>query len=148
MGALLPKIFTLILITTVITTGKRFAIASIPQFQKKGAVPKRALTVGTPRISCVLFTSGKFLKYHYISKKRSRKHEPMNLHSIHVWFIIQTQTTIFFASLTFLYKLKDQYQNNFLRVSKKKKKEREEKVSVCQHCQLVQINVKNTIYRT
>lgn len=52
--------------TTVITIGKIFAIASIPQFQKKGAVPKRALTVGTPRISCALFTSGKFLKYNYI----------------------------------------------------------------------------------
>jgi hypothetical protein len=31
------------------TTGKKFAKASIPQFQKKGEVPNRALTVGTPK---------------------------------------------------------------------------------------------------
>lgn len=33
------------------TGGKSFVIASIPQFQKNGDVPNRALTVGTPRIS-------------------------------------------------------------------------------------------------
>lgn len=45
--------------------GKNFAKASIPQFQKKGAVPNRALTVGTFSISCALFTSGKFLKFYF-----------------------------------------------------------------------------------
>jgi len=44
------------------TTGKKFAKACIPQFQKKGAVPNRALTVGTPNILKALFTSGKFLE--------------------------------------------------------------------------------------
>lgn len=51
----------------VLTCGRRFVIASIPQFQKNGAVPNLALTVGTPRISWVLLTSGKFLKTMYWS---------------------------------------------------------------------------------
>lgn len=33
------------------TCGKSFVMISIPQFQKKGEVPNRALTVGTPRTS-------------------------------------------------------------------------------------------------
>lgn len=33
------------------TDGKSFVMISIPQFQKKGAVPNRALTVGTRRTS-------------------------------------------------------------------------------------------------
>lgn len=37
-------------------------MAAMPQFQKNGAVPNRALTVGTPRTSWMLLTSGKFLK--------------------------------------------------------------------------------------
>ena len=37
--------------TEELTTGTKLAMASIPQFQKKGAVPNRALTVGTPKIS-------------------------------------------------------------------------------------------------
>lgn len=45
--------------------GKNFAKASIPQFQKKGEVPNRALTEGTLSISCALFTSGKFLKLYF-----------------------------------------------------------------------------------
>jgi hypothetical protein len=45
------------------TTGKKFANACIPQFQKIGAVPNRALTVGTPKILKALFTSGKFLEF-------------------------------------------------------------------------------------
>lgn len=45
----------------VLTTGTNFTIASIPQFQKKGDVPNRALTVGTPKILCAVVTSGKFL---------------------------------------------------------------------------------------
>lgn len=52
--------------------GRNFAKASIPQFQKKGAVPNRALTVGTFNISCALFTSGKFLKL-YLDFKPSEK---------------------------------------------------------------------------
>ena len=44
------------------TAGRRFVIADIPQFQKNGEVPNRALTVGIPRTSWTLFTSGKFLK--------------------------------------------------------------------------------------
>lgn len=44
------------------TAGSKYVMATIPQFQKKGAVPNRALTVGIPRISWVLLTSGKFLK--------------------------------------------------------------------------------------
>lgn len=44
------------------TAGSKLVIASIPQFQKNGAVPNRALTFGTPRISYALLTSGKFLQ--------------------------------------------------------------------------------------
>lgn len=36
-------------------------MAAIPQFQKNGEVPNRALTLGTPRTSWALLTSGKFL---------------------------------------------------------------------------------------
>eukprot|EP01018_Ginkgo_biloba_P035474 Gb_39227 [translate_table: standard] len=35
-------------------------MADIAQFQKNGAVPKRALTLGTPNTSWALPTSGKF----------------------------------------------------------------------------------------
>lgn len=49
------------------TDGRSFVIASIPQFQKNGDVPNLALTVGTPRISWALLTSGKFLKTMYWS---------------------------------------------------------------------------------
>lgn len=45
-----------------LTAGSKYVIATIPQFQKKGAVPNRALTVGIPRTSWMLLTSGKFLK--------------------------------------------------------------------------------------
>ena len=45
-----------------VTGGRRLVIASIPQFQKNGAVPNRALTVGIPRTSWALLTSGRFLK--------------------------------------------------------------------------------------
>lgn len=38
---------------------------AIPQFQKKGAVPNLALTVGTLRISWALLTSGRFLEKNY-----------------------------------------------------------------------------------
>lgn len=37
--------------TEELTAGTKFAIACIPQFQKKGDVPNRALTVGTPKMS-------------------------------------------------------------------------------------------------
>lgn len=43
------------------TGDRRFVMADIPQFQKNGAVPNRALTVGIPRTSWALRTSGKFL---------------------------------------------------------------------------------------
>jgi hypothetical protein len=44
-----------------LTLGARAATAAIATFQICGEVPKCALTLGTPRTSCVLVTSGRLL---------------------------------------------------------------------------------------
>jgi hypothetical protein len=60
------------------------ATAPIAQFQNAGAVPKRALTLGTPRTSCAVATSGRFLVSTFVNKKLIQKKSSLNLHMEHL----------------------------------------------------------------